>query len=76
MSNKIFIKNLIKNNCSFALRCGGHSYEPASLSNNYIIDVSKFNNIKIHKKYAIVGSGIKLGDLINVLKINKKITAT
>lgn len=73
---KYLLKNLIKNNCSFALRCGGHSYEPASLSNNYIIDVSKFNNIKIHKKYAIVGSGIKLGDLINVLKINKKITAT
>ena len=42
------IKNLTAYNLEFAIRCGGHAYEPASLSTGYIIDVKNFSKIKIN----------------------------
>ena len=43
------IKNLSINSLEFAIRCGGHAYEPASLSTGYIIDISKFSKIIVEK---------------------------
>lgn len=72
------IKNIVKNNLHFSLRCGGRAYEPASLSNGFVIDVEKFNCIKIDKKSmtVTVGSGVRLGDLINKLAKKRLIMAT
>lgn len=72
------IKNLVNYNLKFAIRCGGHAYEPASLSEGYIIDVSKINYIKIdsYKKSVKVGSGANLGYLINTLAEHDFITPT
>ena len=72
------IKNLAKYKLEFAIRCGGHAYEPASLSIGYIIDVKNFSKIKINgeKKYVKVGSGIRLGTLITELGKKNYITAT
>ncbi len=72
------IKNIVKNNLKFSLRCGARAYEPASLSTGFVIDVSKFNKIKIDIKAmtVTVGSGVKLGDLINKLAKYKLIMAT
>ena len=35
------IKQFFSNKLKFAIRCGGHAYWQSSLSNNYILDVSK-----------------------------------
>lgn len=72
------IKNIVNNNLKFSLRCGARAYEPASLSNGFVIDVSKFNKIKINQKNmtVTVGSGVKLGDLINKLAKYKLIMTT
>lgn len=69
------VKNMVKNKLNFSLRCGGRAYEPASLSYGFVIDVSKFNKIKIDKKnmYVFVGSGVRLGDVINKLAKEKLI---
>lgn len=72
------IKNMVKNNLKFSLRCGARAYEPASLSTGFVLDVSKFNKIKIDIKAmtVTVGSGVRLGDLINKLAKYKLIMAT
>ena len=72
------IKQFIKYDVKFTIRCGGHAYEPASLSESYIIDVSKITRIDVNRKekYVCVGSGVKLGNLINELKQYKLITPT
>jgi hypothetical protein len=69
---------MIKSNVDFSLRCGGRAYEPASLSYGFIIDVSKFDKIEIDKKnmYVKVGSGVKLGNLINKLAKKRLIMTT
>lgn len=71
------IKEFVFNKCKFTVRCGGHSYEPASLSSGYIIDVSNINKIKINNKNktAEIGSGSKLGDIVSALKKSKLVTA-
>jgi hypothetical protein len=71
------LKHIIKNKLKFTLRAGGHSYEAASL-NDYIIDVSNLSNIEIDKDKKIVSldCGVKLGELIDKLKIEKLICAT
>jgi len=72
------IKNIVKNNLKFSLRCGARAYEPASLSDGFVIDVSKFNKIKINQEdmTVTVGSGVRLGDLINKLAKYKLIMTT
>lgn len=72
------IKQFIKYDVKFTIRCGGHAYEPASLSESYIIDVSKITRIDVNRKekYVCVGSGVKLGNLINELKQYRLITPT
>lgn len=69
---------MVKSNLEFSLRCGGRAYEPASLSSGFVIDVSKFNKIKIDKKNMCVrvGSGVRLGDLINKLASHRLIMTT
>ena len=63
------ITNFAKYNLEFTIRSGGHSYEPASLSSGYIIDVKNFSKIEINSKNKTVkvGVGVKLGELINTL---------
>lgn len=72
------IKNFVEYNLKFSIRCGGHAYEPASLSENYIIDVKNISYIKINKKDKTVriGSGVKLGDLITAISKENLITVT
>lgn len=72
------ISNIVKSSLEFSLRCGGRAYEPASLSSGFVIDVSKFNKIKIDKKNMCVrvGSGVRLGDLINKLASHRLIMTT
>jgi len=74
------ISYLIKNlkNQPFSIRSGGHCFEPGSLSSNYVIDMSKFNYIKIckNKKTAVIGSGAKLGNIIDFLSKNGYIIPT
>lgn len=72
------IKNIVKSNVEFSLRCGARAYEPASLSSGFVIDVSKFNHIEIDKDKMVVsvGSGVRLGDLINKLAKQRLIMTT
>lgn len=72
------IKNITCSELNFSLRCGGRAYEPASLSTGFVIDVSKFDSIDIDKKKltVMVGSGVKLGNLINELAKHKLIMTT
>jgi len=76
------IKYLVEYNLDFSIRCGGHSYEGSSLSNGYVIDVSKigmiYNKIKICnlKKTAKISSGLRLGYVIEKLGDKSYITPT
>lgn len=72
------ISNFIKYKLEFSIRSGGHSYEPASLSSGYIIDVKNFSKIEINNKNKTVkvGVGVKLGELINTLSKHSYITPT
>jgi hypothetical protein len=73
------IKNFVNYNLEFAIQCGGHSYEPASLSFGYIINVSKLShyvNIDKNKKSVKISSGLKLGYLIDSLSKESVITPT
>jgi hypothetical protein len=72
------VKNMVKYNLVFSTRCGARAYEPASLSNGFVIDVGNFNKIEINKKDMVVtvGSGVRLGDLINKLAKKRLIMTT
>ena len=73
------IKNFINYKLEFAIRCGGHAYEPASLSSGYIIDVKKlpqYVNINKDRKTAKFSSGLKLGYVIEKLAEHSLITPT
>jgi hypothetical protein len=73
------IQQFVKNNLEFAIRCGGHSYEPSSLSTGYIVDVKKLpRKISVNKdrKNITVSSGFKLGELANRLAKEKLIIVT
>jgi hypothetical protein len=72
------ITNLVKYNLEFAIRCGGHSYEPASLSEGYVISMDNFSYINIDQQSMTVkaGSGVRLGNLIDVLAEQNFITPT
>lgn len=72
------ILSLVKFNLEFSIRCGGHSYEPASLSEGYIISMDNFSYINIDDKNMTVkvGSGVRLGNLIDMLAEKNFITPT
>ena len=72
------IQNFTKYNLDFSIRCGGHAYEPASLSEGYIISMENFSKITIcDKKMTVsVGSGVKLGTLISTLAKKRYIAPT
>jgi hypothetical protein len=47
----IYLINIFRiYNLKFSIRCGGHAYEPASLSEGYIIDVKFLDSIVINSK--------------------------
>jgi len=50
-------------NLSFALRCGGHSYEGFSQSKSVVIDMRLMNGVTVNvaAKTATVGAGVSLG---------------
>lgn len=66
---KFLLKTFKKYCLKFALRSGGHCFEPSSLSSDYIVDVSKFNAIipDIDKKEVYIGAGTELKNVIKVL---------
>ena len=63
------LSTLTQYNLPFALRSGGHCYEPGSLSSNYIIDLSGFDQITpdVSTSSVYIGAGALLGDVISVL---------
>ncbi len=54
---------------SFAVRSGGHCFEPGSLSSDYIIDLQNFNAIipNVDKQEVYIGAGCVLGTVIDTL---------
>ena len=56
-------------NLPFAVRSGGHCFEPGSLSPDYMIDVSNFNSIipNIGTGEVYIGAGCLLMDVLNAL---------
>ena len=66
-------------NLDFAIRSGGHSYEPASLSSGYILDVSQIDEyiiINDDRNSAKMSAGLKLGYILEYLGENKLIMPT
>jgi FAD/FMN-containing dehydrogenase len=61
------LKKAIQYSVPFALKSGGHDHAGASLSNGFIINVSRRNNIKVKDGKVCVGSGTLLGVLITEL---------
>ena len=72
------IKTIVGKKLKFAIRCGGHAYEPASLSEGYIIDVKKMSHIIIDKKNKIakIGSGNILDRAVTMLAKENLIITT
>lgn len=68
---KIAIKCLVELKLTFAVKCGGHSYEQYSYGtdNDWVIDVSKLKSFQIDKKnlVATVGSGFHARELTKAL---------
>jgi FAD/FMN-containing dehydrogenase len=52
---------------NFSIRSGGHCFEPGSLSQDYILDLSRFDSIKISKNEVYIGAGARLGPVIEKL---------
>jgi len=66
----VFVFNsLKKHHLDFAIRGGGHCYEPASLSSGYVVDLRNFNQItpNVSKQEVNIGAGCRLGDVIATL---------
>ena len=73
------IKTIVKHNMLFAIRCSGHSYEPASLSNGIIIDLKFLNKYVVvsdDRKTAKISAGMNLGNLVLQLAKYSLITPT
>lgn len=66
---QFLVKTFKKYHLEFAIRSGGHCFEPGSLSSDYIVDLSKFNKIipDIHKKEVYIGAGTELKNVIRTL---------
>ncbi len=63
------LKKLKNHQLNFAIRSGGHCFEPGSLSSDFIFDLSHFNTIQpdIKNKEVYIGAGARLGDVIEKL---------
>lgn len=64
------IKNFFSYKLDFAIRCGGHSYEPASLSTGYVVDVTKLSQyiiVSSDRKTVTISPGFTLDELVNEL---------
>ncbi len=73
------ISTIVKYQMLFAIRCSGHSYEPASLSNGFIIDLKFLNKYIIvsdDRKTARVSTGMNLGYLATQLSKQSLCTPT
>ena len=66
---QFLVKIFKKYNLEFAIRSGGHCFEPGSLSSNYIVDLSNFNKIipDIHHEEVYIGAGTELKNVIRML---------
>ena len=68
---------LYRDTLDFTIRCGGHAYEAASVSNGVIIDVSRLNKIQMKENNVINSqSGIKLGELVNYMEETSLVVPT
>jgi FAD/FMN-containing dehydrogenase len=63
------LKILKKHSLDFSIRSGGYSDEPASLSSGYIIDMRKFNSIKLspNQQEAYIGASCQVHEVIEKL---------
>lgn len=66
---QFLVRVLKKYNLQFAVRSGGHCFEPGSLSSDYIIDVSNFNKIipNLDREEVYIGAGSELTNVIKTL---------
>lgn len=66
---QFLVKVFKKYNLEFAIRSGGHCFEPGSLSSDYIVDLSQFDQItpNLQKKEVYIGAGCELKNVIRVL---------
>lgn len=58
---------LRKKRLNFSIRSGGHCFEPGSLSDDYILDLRRFNFINLSKGEVYIGAGARLGPVIEKL---------
>lgn len=61
---------LRKKQLNFSIRSGGHCFEPGSLTNDYVLDLRRFNSIEISDNEVYIGAGARLGPVIQ--KLGKK----
>ena len=69
-SNTTLVKilNLLTSeHLNFSIRSGGHCFEPGSLSSDYVLDLRRFNSIKLLKDSVYIGAGARLGPIIELL---------
>jgi len=66
---QFLVKVFGKYNLEFAIRSGGHCFEPGSLSSDYIVDLSNFNEIipDIGREEVYIGAGTELKNVISTL---------
>lgn len=69
------LKFLREKHLDFSVRSGGHCFEPGSLSSDYILDLRRFNTIKLKCfEDVYIGAGVRLGPVIKALgDINRAI---
>ena len=69
------LRFLRKKNLNFSVRSGRHCFEPGSLSTDYILDLQRFNSIKIKENDEVyIGAGVRSGPVIRTLgSINRAI---
>lgn len=67
-STLINVLNILRSErLKFSIRSGGHCFEPGSLSPDYVIDLRRFNSIKLSKDSVYIGAGARLGPIIEAL---------
>lgn len=66
---QFLVKVFKKYDLEFAVRSGGHCFEPASLSSSYIVDLSHFNKIipDLQREEVYIGAGSELKNVIKTL---------
>lgn len=66
---QFLVKVFKKYDLEFAIRSGGHCFEPGSLSSDYIVDLGRLNKIipDTDKKEVYIGAGSELKNVIKTL---------